>query len=232
MMAVGTFVLAVALLLAGADWIARTLVQNQLAGEIGDQAGTLTDPTVAVHGVVFLPQVFRGRYDRVDIAFPELTDGPLRLQDVRAELSGVHVAFRDVVLRADTPVLVEHADEQAFLTFDDLNRFLAATGQPVTVEGADSGLVLLTGSIRLGGSTVDGSAEARISAQGDAVAVIPTRLITESPLATIGQALLGERFTLLIPLDPLPFGERITEVDVQETGLLIRAEGNDIVLAR
>jgi hypothetical protein len=228
---IGTFVVTVALLIWGADWVARRVAENQLAGEIENQTGSLTDPAVAIHGAFFLPQVFRGEYDRVDITFRELTDGPLRLQNVQAQLSGVHVPFRDVLVRASNPVLVEHADEQAFLTYEDLNTYLAATAQPVTVQGTDSGLVLLTGSIQLGDATVVGTAEARIAAQGNAVAVTPTRLVSDSPLATISQVLLGERFTFLIPLDPLPFGEQVTEIDPQEGGLLIRAQGDDLVLA-
>ena len=164
------------------------------------------------------------------IAFPELTDGPLRLRNVYAELSGVHVPFRDVLMGAANPILVDHADEQAFLTYDDLNSYLAAMGQPVTVQGTGDGTVLLTGSVQLGTSTVTGTAEARIAAAGDAVAVTPTRLVSDSPLGTLSQVLLGERFAFLIPLDPLPFGEQVTGVDVQGDGLRIRAQGNHLLV--
>jgi hypothetical protein len=42
--------------------------------------------------------------------------------------------------------------------------------------------------------------------------------------------LLGERFTFLIPLDPLPFGEQVTDIHVQEQGFLIRAHGDDLLV--
>ena len=228
---IALFLATVALLLWAADSLARTVAQNQLADQIHQQTGTLAPPTVVIGGTVFLPQVLRGRYDEVAIAFSELSDGPLRLRDVYAQLSGVHVPFRDVLTGAANPLLVDHADEQAFLTFDDLNSYLAAVGQPVTVQGPGSdGTVLLTGTVQLGTSTVTGTAEARIEAAGDAVAVTPTRLVSDSPFASLSQVLLGERFTFLIPLDPLPFGEQVTDIQVQEQGFLIRAHGDDLLV--
>ena len=225
------FVVTVAALLWAADWLARTVAQNQLADQIYRQTGGPTPPTVTIGGTVFLPQVLRGRYDEVAITFPELSDGPLRLLNVHAELSGVHVPFRDVLTGSANPILVDDADEQALLTYDDLNSYLAAVGQPVTVESSGvGGTVLLTGSVQLGTSTVSGTAEARITAAGDAVAVTPTRLVSDSPLAGLSQVLLGERFTFLIPLDPLPFGEQVTDIQVQEQGFVIRAHGHDLLI--
>ena len=224
------FLATVALMLWATDWLARTVAQNQLAGQIHQQTGSLTQPSVTIAGSLFLPQVLRGRYDDVAIAFPELSDGPLRLRDVHVRLSGVHVPFRDILTGAANPILVDHADEQATLTYDDLNSYLAAVGQPVTVEGSGNGTVLLTGSVQLGTSTVTGTAEARVAAAGDAVAITPTRLVSDSPLGTLSQVLLGERFTFLIPLDPLPFGAQISDIQVQEGGFVVRAEGDDLLL--
>ncbi len=227
---IATFLVTVVLLLWAADRLARTVAQNRLTDEIRQQTDGLTEPSVSIGGAFFIPQVLRGRYDRVTIAFPELTDGPIRLQNVHAELSGVHVPFRDVLVGAAGPILVDHADEQAFLTYDDLNSYLSAMGQPVTVQGTDDATVLLTGSVQVGTSTVTGTAEARIAAAGDAVAVTPTRLVSDGPLGTLSEVLLGERFTFLIPLDPLPFGEQVTSVDVQDDGFLIRAQGDDLLI--
>src|SRR6478735_8789561 len=94
----------------------------------------------------------------------------------------------------------------------------------------DTGTVRLTGSVQLGTSTVTGTAQARIEAAGDTIAVTPTRLIADSPLAALSQVLLGERFTFLVPVDPLPFGEQVTDIQVQEQGFLIRAHGEDLLV--
>jgi len=229
---IALFLVTVALLLWAADSLARTAAQNQLADHIHQQTEGLAPPTVVIGGTVFLPQVLRGQYDDVAISFPELSDGPLRLSDVHAQLSGVHVPFRDVLTGAANPILVDHADEQAFLTYDDLNTYLAAIGQPVTVQGSGGDdTVILTGTVQLGTSTVTGTAEAHINAAAEAVAVTPTRLISDSPLASLSQVLLGQRFTFLIPLDPLPFGEQVTDIQVQEQGFLIRAHGDNLLVA-
>ena len=105
------FLVTVALLLWAADWLARTVAQNQLADQIHQQTGSWTQPTVVIGGPVFLPQVLRSRHRN-----SRTERRPLRLRDVFAQLSGVHVPFRDVLTGAANPFLVDHADEQAFPT--------------------------------------------------------------------------------------------------------------------
>ena len=128
---IALFLVTVALLLWAADSLARTAAQNQLADQIHQQTeGSASPPTVVIGGTVFLPQVLRGRYDEVTIAFPELSDGPLRLpRRVRATVRRTCSVPRRPD-RAANPILVDHAEEQAFLTYDDLNIYLAAVGQP------------------------------------------------------------------------------------------------------
>jgi hypothetical protein len=36
----------------------------------------------------------------------------------------------------------------------------------------------------------------------------------------------------VVPLDPLPFGQELTAVDAQDSGLQVRAEGTDVVVRR
>jgi len=60
--------------------------------------------------------------------------------------------------------------------------------------------------------------------------VYPTRLHTPTSLDKAGEILLGQRFTLLIPLHQLPFGQQIT-IAVQGSGITVHTQGSNIVVA-
>ncbi|GGL92939.1 LmeA family phospholipid-binding protein [Nakamurella endophytica] len=214
-----------------ADWLSRLGAQSLLARSVQDETGSPERPSVTIHGTVFLLQVIRGRYDQVDVDIPQLSSGPLRLQRVHAELQGVHLPFHDVLVRNARQVVVDRATEDAFLSYDDLNRYLRFTGRSLTVESAGSGKVTVTGTVRILGREVSVSADATLAARGDSVAVTPGRLHTDTSLDRASEILLGERLTLLVPLDPLPFGQLLTSIRTTEHGLQVQATGTGVVLA-
>lgn len=225
-----TFLLGTALLLWGADLLARWGAENLLARNIEEATGVPTRPEVDVHGTFFLPQVVQGRYDDVEITVRDLTSGPLRIAEVRARLSGVHVSFHDVLLQEPDPVWIEESVEEAFLGYEDLNRYLDATGRPVTVAGAGDE-VQLTGTAEVLGESVSASTRAALSFDDDGALVVrPTEVDTDTALDPASSLLLGQRFSFLVPLDPLPFGQQLTGVQATGSGLVVRARGADVVL--
>lgn len=225
-----TVIVGTGLLLWGADWLARLGAQSLLARSVQASTGSSTPPTVRIDGSFFLVQVVRGRYDDVRMDFVDLTNGPLRINTLRAALTGVHLPFHDVLVRESNQVVIDRAVGEAFLTFDDLNRYLESTGRSIRLQAAAGG-VQITGTVDVLGQTVSASAETEISAQDGLLAVAPTRLRTDTPLDGASQLLLGQRFTVLVPLDPLPFGQQITDVAVQETGVVVRTQGIGVVIA-
>ncbi len=70
----------------------------------------------------------------------------------------------------------------------------------------------------------------RITSEQGTLAVYPTRLHTPTSLDKAGEILLGQRFTLLIPLHQLPFGQQIT-IAVQGSGITVHTQGSNIVVA-
>lgn len=227
-----TVVVGTLLLLWGGDWLARQGAQSVLSQQVQDATGTLSSPAVRVHGFFFLPQAIAGRYDNVEIDLGNVSSGPLRVQSVHAELAGVHVSFHDVLVDEVDQVVIDQSDEDAFLTFDDLNRYLSLTGHHVSMKSTPDGNVELTGSVQVLGKTVSASAEARLSSEKGMLAVHPVRLHTNTTLDRASEILLGQRFTVLIPLDPLPFGQHITDVTVHESGIGVHASGNSIIVRR
>lgn len=223
-----TVVLGTALLVAGVDRLARLGAQSLLARSVQDSTGTSSRPSIRVHGAFFLPQVVRGRYDDVEVDLRDLGSGPLRIQSVHADLAGVHLPFHDVLVRTADRVVIDRSTEQAVLTYDDLNRYLALTGRPVQVQPGGAGHVRLSGSVQVLGRMAAASADVRLGTDQGALVVRPVRLQTDTPLDQASELLLGQRFSFRVPLEVLPFGQRLTDVLVRPTGLEIRATGSDV----
>jgi hypothetical protein len=79
----------VALLLWGADTMARIGAQTLLSRNIQDATGVEIRPEVDVHGIFFLPQMIRGAYSDVHVMTQGVTGGPLRIGRVESQLSDV-----------------------------------------------------------------------------------------------------------------------------------------------
>lgn len=223
-------VLEVALLLWGADRLARWGAESVLTDRIAVEAGVATRPDVDIESPFFLLQAVRGRYDDVQVTLEGLGSGPLRIERLHAELSGVHLPFSNLVTRSPVPVRIERSREEATLRYEDLNDYLAATGRPVRIESAAEGTARLTGSVGLLGREVSASARAELAAEDGRISVRPTQLDTGTALDRASALLLQQRFAFAVPMDPLPFGQRLTDVDAQESHLVVEARGSDIVV--
>ena len=230
MLLAASILLGTALLLWGADAVARWSAERYVARQVQALTGVLELPSVEVGGTFFLPQMLSGRYEHVEIGVEDLRAGPLRLERMTADLTGVHVPFSDLVGQNVVPIYIEESRERATLTFEDLNRYLDVTGRPVSVESGADGEVLLTGTAEVFGREVSGSSRAVVGAENGSLSVEPRRLDTGTTLDAASQALLRQRFTFLIPMDPLPFGQRITEIATGERAFEVEARGADLVV--
>ena len=225
-----TIALVMGCLVLTVDWVARSSAQALLSSNIQTQTGTSQAPTVRVGGLFFLPQVIRGRYDSVQIGIVDLAAGPLRIASLDAELSGVRVPFHDVLVGSADYVTIENAAEQALITFTDLNAYLASIGRSVRVEPGNDGDVRLTATVEFLGQDITASADTEISAADGAVAIRPTRLNTDTDLDASSETLLGRRLTIIIPMDPLPFGQQIIDIRTVDAGLVVSAAGSNVVI--
>jgi len=228
-LAVGVL-LGTALVLWGVDWAARHRAESAVADTIQAATGVTARPTVDVHGAFFLPQVVRGVYDDVDITVDGLTSGPLQVDHLQASLTGVHLSFHDVLVQSYGPLYIEGSTERALLSYDDLNAYLAATGRPFTVAAAAQGQAQLTGTVQVLGRDVSVSTQVKLGAQDGELAVQPAQPGTGTALDQASRLLLQQRLSFLVPLDPLPFGQQLTAVDVGRTGLTLSARGSGVVV--
>jgi hypothetical protein len=221
----------VAVLLWGADTLARVGAQSLLARNIQDATGVEVLPEVDVHGILFLPQLIRGAYSDVHVTTLGVTSGPLRINRVESGLSDVRVPFHDVLVRDIRRVGVGRSVENFDLTYEDLNAYFAATGRRFELAPGPNGTVRLTGIVDIANQNVPVSADATLSVEDDVLRISPESLDTGSgSLRAASRLLLGKRLRLIVPLGTLPFGHRLTGVRADSEGLHLTAEGTGIVI--
>ena len=224
-------IVVVALLLWGADTLARIGAQTLLARNIQDATGVEVLPEVDVRGVFFLPQVIRGAYSDVQVTTQGVTGGPLRIDRVDSRLSDVRVPFHDVLVRDVRRVGIGRSVENLDLSYEDLNAYFAATGRRLTLAPGRDGTVRLSGNVDVLNQRVPVSADATLSVEDDVLRISPQSFDTGSgSLDAAGRLLLGKRLTLLVPLGTLPFGHHLTGVTADPEGVHLTAEGTDILV--
>jgi hypothetical protein len=171
-----TVVLGTVLLLWGADRLARWGAESVLTRAVQEQTGVLERPTVEVQGGSALLQALRGRYDDVEVRIGALSSGPLRVEDYAADLDGVYLSFHDLLDGNTARVHVERAAEAAFLTYDDLDRYLRFAGRDLHVEAADGGQLRVRGTVDVLGEARTVSALVRVGTEDAGIVLRPTHL--------------------------------------------------------
>jgi LmeA-like phospholipid-binding len=221
---------SVALLWAG-DRLARDAAESLVSRELQRLTGTEAAPEVELHGSVFLLQALTGDYERVDVTLRGLSSGPLRVERIEAELSGVRLPFSELVRRNPSVLGVESASATALLSYADLDRYLDFTGRPYTVTpgGGDSELEI-RGELRVLGNGYSVTADTVLGAEGGALTVSPERVRTGSTPGRPAELLLRQRLTFLVPLDLLPFGQQVTDVTATPGGVVVRTASDALVL--
>ena len=219
------------LVLWGVDRLARWGAEAVLTDRIAAETGVRTPPEVEIDSRFVLLQMLRGRYEDVEVGLEGIASGPLRIERLDAELSGVRLSFHDLLYRNPVPIYVDGTRERATLRYEDLNTFLELTGRPVRIENASDGEVRLTGSVELFGQEVTASSQAGLTADEGRILVQPTELETGTALDAASRLLLQQRFGFSVPVNSLPFGQRLTAIDPQESTLEIEALGEGVLIS-
>ncbi len=223
-------VLGTAALFWAGNGLARVGAEALLARAVQQATGVDERPGVRLHGPVLPAQLVAGRYEQVRVEMSAVTAGPVRLSRLRADLHGVRLPFHDVLVQDSHRVTIDRATQDAVMTWGDVNRYLRLTSRGLTAAPAGGGRIRLAGSVRLLGRTVSASADARLAPAGGGIAVRPVRLSRVPDLDGAFLVLLRQRFSLLIPMQVLPFGRRITGVTVEDDGLRVHASGSGVSL--
>ncbi|TNM60666.1 DUF2993 domain-containing protein [Streptomyces sp. NP160] len=215
------------------DGAARAAAQERVAADVTGATGATGGVDVRVEGGWFLPQALRGRYDDVRVVARGVPAAGLRLEQVDARLSGVHLPLSQVLGGSVQRVEVDRATSTALLAYPVLDEVLGQRDLPLSVapEGGD---LRVTGTTRLLGQDVSLSAAVDLTADGGGLRAVPRQLLSGSALVDrLSRSVLSglrDQLAFEVPLGELPFSQQVTGVRVGAEGLLVSTSGESIVV--
>jgi hypothetical protein len=217
-----------AALLVAADRIGVVVAENRLASEIQQQLALDQKPDVSIRGIPFLTQAVRGTYKDIRVQLPDVDAGDVQNVAVDARLRGAHLSLSDALGGNVNQIPVDQISGTLLIPYDQLAEASGISGLTITREG-DS--LRLTGSVRVLGQPIKAEAVGRVG-------VTDGRIEINADQATVAgipvpQAVLNEAARLLsFRVQPrnLPLNLRITAVRLTDTGLLVDAVSDDVVL--
>jgi len=227
-MLIVTGVLLVLALLA--DRVAVHIAQSAVATRMQSELTLAAKPTVRAHGFPFLTQLFGGRYGDIEVTADGVTARQLSDLTVHAHLRGLHAPFSDLTSGRIDEVPVDHVEGTVGVPYDQIARVAGVPGLSVTGTG-DS--VQIAGRVTVLGQTFTASAHARVEVRDGTVVVTADHaqvLGVRLPSAVLPVVERGLSFVL--PVQNLPFGLRLTGVQVAPEELWVSAEADQVVLRK
>jgi len=217
-----------AALLVAADRIGVVVAQNRLASELQQQLDLDAKPDVSIRGIPFLTQAIRGTYKDIRVQLPDVDAGDVQDLAVDARLQGAHVSLSDALGGNVDRIPVDQISGTLLIPYDQLARASGISGLTITREG-DS--LRLTGSVQVLGRPVKAEAVGRVEVNDGRIAINAEQAkVAGIPVPT---AVLDEAARLLsfrVQPQNLPLNLRITAVHLTDTGLLVDAVSDDVVL--
>jgi len=217
-----------AALLVAADRVGVVVAQNRLASEIQQQLDLDAKPDVSIRGIPFLTQAIRGTYKDIRVQLPDVDAGDVQDLSVNARLQGAHVSLSDALGGNVDRIPVDQISGTLLIPYDQLARASGISALTITREG-DS--LRLTGSVQVLGRSIKAEAVGRVEVNDGRIAINAEQAkVAGIPVPT---AVLDEAARLLsfrVQPQNLPLNLRITAVHLTDTGLLVDAVSDDVVL--
>ena len=215
-------------LLVAADRVGVVVAQNRLASEIQQQLDLDAKPDVSIRGIPFLTQAIRGTYKDIRMQLPDVDAGEVQDLAVNARLQGAHVSLSDALGGNVDRIPVDQISGTLLIPYDQLARASGISGLTITREG-DS--LRLTGSVQVLGRSSKAEAVGRVEVNDGRIAINAEQAKVAG--IPVPKAVLDEAARLLsfrVQPQNLPLNLRITAVHLTDTGLLVNAVSDDVVL--
>ena len=215
------FLVVVVLLLVGADRGAKYAAQSAISKQLASSYDLDPAPKVTIHGFPFLTQAINGTYDQIDVEMPEVTHDSVRVQNVHAQLFGVHAPISEVISNARS-ITASRATGTGLVPFDIVKKRLP-DGFKVKESGGD---LMLSGKARALGISVPVKAKLRLSVGGEGVVAKPEK-ITVANGRVPGSVVAGQ-LGFVVPVQNLPMHLKVRRVSVKPNGIQISASASDV----
>lgn len=221
-----TLVVLIGLLLV-ADRAGATVASRAIAAQVQAEAGS-SDVDVVIGGFPFLTQALAGRYDRVEVRAADVAAGDVSIRRLDTTLSGVEVPLADALSGSVTSVPVQAVRARALLAYDELTR---ASDRGTLTVTPDGDRVRVSGRVQVLGQTLQITAVSRVELVEDTLVVTAESYQAGSAEVDPGLSrALDGRLDLRVPVTGLPYGLRLTGVEVQPEGVVVRATAAATVL--
>lgn len=213
-----------------ADRVAVRVAQAAVASRLQSELALADEPEVHAHGFPFLTQLFGGRYGDIEVTAHGVTAQQFRDLTVHANLRGLHAPFSALVRSEIDQVPVDHVTGTVGLPYDQMAR---ATNIPGLSLAPSGDTVRITGRVTVLGQTFSASANARATVRDGTVIVTADHAkVLGVTVPSAALPLVERGLSFVLPVQSLPFGLRLTGVQVAATELRVSAEADHVVLSK
>lgn len=209
----GVGLVGTAALLVGLDRGAEAFVERTVAGRLQDCLGTPQKPDVEIAGFPLLPDLVRGRLDRMDLTARDANAQGVRVEELRVQARGASRSGSadggggEIDSLAGTGLVSYEA--------------MSAQAPGITISYGGDGQI----QVAAGLGVLGGSASATPSISGGALVLQPERIST----SLFGEFDLGELPPITFELRELPRGLEV-RLEPTERGLEFAFDGTNVRL--
>jgi hypothetical protein len=212
-------------LLIAADRVAAAVTENQLASKIQQSQHLKQRPSVSIDGFPFLTQVAARHFDHATVDIGDFDSGGVPISHIHTDLRGVHVSSGYNSATVDTLTGTATLDYTA--VSQALSNNVSNIGHITLSQGTGDQVRASYGMFG-----VNLTADVAVKLLSGNVLEFKTVKVNP-PLSGLGVSIPGATdFDAKIQLAALPFGMRLTSLQVTSTGVDISASGTDVVLTR
>jgi LmeA-like phospholipid-binding len=220
LIAVLIFLIAV---VVAADRVGAIVAAHVLAGKVQTDEHLPSRPSASIGGFPFLTQAFSGKYSDVTITAHNLRVDAVQVTTLTAHLHGVHLPLSKVVHSSVTRVPVDRVDGTAFVSFANVNTYLAGKHLSLRVAPGANGTATVTDRLVVHGK--------RLSLRGVGAVTVRHSVVHVRVTKLAGAVGLPNRVaSFSVPLRGLPFRIQVRSVSVTSTGLSGTGAARNIVL--
>jgi hypothetical protein len=216
-----------ALLLA--DRITAVLAAKAVSSQLRSSGDLREQPDVSIRGFPFLTQAVSGRYDRVDLTAHDIRRRALTLSRLDVVVRGARVPLRSVLGGKVSSVPVESITASGTIPFPDLAQ---DTGLPeASIEPAEDG-VRVTARLAVLGQDLVVTADCSVELVRGGLRLSPKSVSAQREVDQAVADSVRDRFRLEISIGTLPYGVRLTGIEIRDDGLVLKGRTGPTVLQR
>lgn len=219
--------LLVVLLFVG-DRVGAVVAAKVVATRLQAVGSLPEKPDVTIRGWPFLTQAISGRYDRIELVAHDVKRHSIDLTTFEVTVRGARIPLSAALGGHVPDVPAEGVTARALIAYSDIAERSQLRGASAVVAGQQ---VLVTGRFSVGGKVVVAQVLYGAELTGSNLVLDPMTLDVK-PKSPDAVRAVAPLLALRIGLGTLPYGLRLTGIDIQAQGIMLSAKTGATVLQR